>query len=66
MTKGGFPMTINQFCIKFLMVLSLFAIGFGFMAWALLMDAIFAWFIAGGFVLLLLTAYAEWVEQNRY
>ena len=59
-------MTINQFCIKFLMVLSLLAIGFGFMALALLMDTVFAWFIAGGFVLLLLTTYAEWIEQNRY
>jgi hypothetical protein len=48
------------------MMLSLFAIGFGFIAWALLIDAVFAWFIVGGFVLLLFTAYAEWVEQNRY
>lgn len=59
-------MTINEICIKFLLVVSLFAIGFGFMAWALLMDAVFVWFIVGGFVLLLLTAYAEWWEQNRY
>jgi hypothetical protein len=46
--------------------MSLFLIGLVFMAWALLMDAVFVWFIVGGFVLLLLTAYAEWVEQNRY
>lgn len=59
-------MTINEICIKFLLIMSLFLIGFGFMAWALLMDAVFVWFIVGGFVLLLLTAYAEWVEQNRY
>ena len=59
-------MTINEICIKFLLIISLFLIGFGFMAWALLMDAVFVWFIVGGFVLLLLTAYAEWVEQNRY
>ena len=59
-------MTINEICIKFLLIVSLFLIGFGFMAWALLMDAVFVWFILCGFVLLLLTAFAEWVEQNRY
>ena len=66
MTKGGFPMTINEICIKFLLIVSLFLIGFGFMAWALLMDAVFVWFILCSFVLLLLTVFAEWVEQNRY
>lgn len=59
-------MTINEICIKFLLIMSLFAIGFGFMAWALLMDAVFVWFIVGGFVLLLFTGFAEWWEQNRY
>lgn len=59
-------MTINEICIKFLLIVSLFLIGFGFMAWALLMDAVFVWFILCGFVLLLFTAFAEWVEQNRY
>lgn len=59
-------MTINEICIKFLLVMSLFSIGFGFLAWALLMDAVFVWFIVGGFVLLLFTAFAEWVEQHRY
>lgn len=59
-------MTINEICIKFLLIVSLFLIGFGFMAWALLMDAVFVWFILCSFVLLLLTAFAEWVEQNRY
>ena len=66
MTKGGFPMTFNQFCIKFLAVVSLFAIAFGFMAWAMLMDARWMWLIAGGVVVSLLTAYADWVEQHRY
>lgn len=59
-------MTINEICIKFLLVVSLFLIGFGFMAWALLMDAVFAWFIVGGFVLLLFTGFAEWWGENRY
>lgn len=59
-------MTINEICIKFLMIVSLFAIGFGFMAWALLMDAVFVWFIIGGFALLLFAGFAEWWEQNRY
>ena len=59
-------MTINEICIKFLLIVSLFLIGFGFVAWALLMDAVFVWFILGGCVVLLLTAYAEWVEQHRY
>ena len=59
-------MTINEICTKFLLAVSLFAIGFGFMAWALLMDAVFVWFIVGGFALLLFTSFAEWWEQNRY
>ena len=59
-------MTFNQFCIKFLAVVSLFAIGFGFMAWALLMDARWVWLMVGGAVVGLLTAYADWVEQHRY
>lgn len=59
-------MTINEICIKFLLIMSLFLIGFGFMAWAFLMDAVFVWFILCGFVVLLLTAFAEWWEQNRY
>lgn len=59
-------MTFNQFCIKFLAVVSLFAIGFGFMAWALLMDARWVWLMAGGAVVGLLTAYADWKEQNGY
>ena len=59
-------MAINQFCIKFLSVVSLFAVAFGFMAWAMLMDARWIWLIAGGVVVGLLTAYAEWVEQHRY
>ena len=59
-------MTINEFCTKFLLIVSLIAICFGFLAWAMLMDAVFVWFIVGGFVLLLFTTYAEWVEQHRY
>lgn len=59
-------MTINEICIKFLLIVSLFLIGFGFMAWALLMDAVFVWFILCGFILLLFTGFAEWLEQNRY
>lgn len=59
-------MTINQLCIKFLVVVSLFAVVFGFMAWAMLMDARWLWLMAGGAVVGLLTAYAEWVEQHRY
>lgn len=59
-------MTINEICTKFLLIMSLFLIGFGFMAWALLMEAVFVWFIVSGFVLLLFTGFAEWWEQNRY
>ena len=64
--KGVDLMTINQFCIKFLAVISLFAIAFGFMAWAMLMDVRWVWLVAGGAVVGLLTAYADWKEQNRY
>lgn len=59
-------MTINQFCIKFLSVVSLFAIAFGFAALALLMDARWLLLVAGGAVVGLLAAYADWKEQNRY
>lgn len=59
-------MTINEILCTILFVISLFLIGFGFLAWAMLMDAVFVWFIVGGFVLLLFTAYVEWVEQHRY
>ena len=59
-------MAFNQFCIKFLAVISLFAIAFGFMAWAMLMDARWVWLMAGGAVVGLLTAYADWKEQNGY
>ena len=59
-------MTFTQFCIKFLLVISLFAIFLGFMGWGLCMDARWCWLIGGGFVFLLLTAYAEWADQHYY
>ena len=58
-------MTFTQFCIKFLALVSLFSIGFGFAAWSLLMQTGWIWLIIGGFVVLLLSAFAEWIDESQ-
>ena len=59
-------MTFTKACVVVLTTLSLFAIFLGFFGWALLMDARWCWLIGAGFVLLLCTAFAEWLDEHYY
>lgn len=56
--------TLQDFLVKLLGCLGLFGIGLGFVGYALLMESLFLWLIFSGFVILLFSAYCEWVEKN--
>ena len=63
--KGGFPMT--QILVAIAGGLSVAIIIFGFLAYALIMEPVWLVLIGVGFLLLLMTAYADWYEKvNRY
>lgn len=55
---------LNRFLISLCGALGVMSCMFGFFAWGLLMDERFMWLILVGAVILLFSAYCEWVEEN--
>lgn len=54
----------NRFLTNLCGALGVLSCMFGFFGWAMLMEGTFAWLILVGAVILLFSAYCEWVEKN--